>query len=486
MFKLALFLFNFFILYSSSSECQQKVYSVSEVSPYVLGSLVVIRGIFCLNNTKGISVVLNAPQERTNIEYGLNCDDDLTIDSMGETITCRLSDIYQGQYSANFSSLTNVMIYTPIPVPSPNQSLSSSNVGISPVPVLGITNYIFTNSSCPNGCQPNGVCDVASTCRCNEGYASFDCSVKVSNETSLPSPKVSDEFDTFSMSTSNENYSIRLSHILADFSFQTQLSTLSVNNKSSSSEGLSYTINGTIDANGKPTLSPWLNQLYYNVEFNTNDEPSFTYSNYKGAYLPLSSSAATITINPTLDPQFLSSAFSHYNGAAEYYMVFEISNKHSTMSRYSYDTPRISTSVTLTSQNNTNSIMVISLSDIYSFDQSTVPGHAYLVVFNSFDYQFINNYTSDALYVAVAIPQTSSYNPIPMGTYTIQLSINVYDTHSSIIRARLPPWLIAIIVIIPAIIGISIIAIIIKCVISKRNSYSRINDHSPHHHHGNH
>ncbi|EAL63953.1 hypothetical protein DDB_G0286911 [Dictyostelium discoideum AX4] len=494
LFLLVLVLFNFCVspsLSSSSSECQQTVYSVSEVSPYVLGSLVVIKGIFCLNSTNGVSVVLNVPEEHSNIVYGLNCND-LTIDSIGETITCRLSDIYQSQNNnANFSSLTTVAIYTPIPVPTPTPSPTPSpsppsKIGVGPVPVLGISNYIFTNSSCPQNCEINGFCDVASTCRCNEGYASFDCSVKVYNESSLPSPSVGDDFDTFSMSTSNEDFSIRLSHVLANLEFQTQLSTLSVNNKSSNSNGLSYTLNGTIGSDGQATLSPWLNQLYYNVDFNINDddednEPSFKFSNYKGAYLPLSSSAATITINPTIDPQYLPSGFSHYHGFGEFYMIFEISNKHLTMSKYLSATPFIARSVTLWSEENVNSMMEISLSDIYSFDGSTVPEHAYLNVFNSFDYQFIKNYSNSSLYVAIIIPQTSSYNPIPMGTYTIQLNINVYDIRLSISKGRFPPWFIALIVIIPSIIGIAIIAIIIKCVLSKRNSYSRIGDHPLHH-----
>ncbi|KAM9998637.1 hypothetical protein ACTFIY_008284 [Dictyostelium cf. discoideum] len=514
LFLLVLVLFNFCVSpslsssssSSSSSECQQTVYSVSEVSPYVIGSLVVIKGIFCLNSTNGISVVLNVPEEHSNIVYGLNCND-LTIDSIGETITCRLSDIYQGQNNANFSSLTTVAIYTPIPVPTPSPTPTPtstpspsptpsppSKIGV--VPVLGISNYIFTNSSCPQDCEINGFCDVASTCRCNEGYASFDCSVKVYNESSLPSPSVGDNFDTFSMSTSNEDFSIRLSHVLANFEFETQLSTLSANNKSSNRNGLSYTLNGTIGSDGQATLSPWLNQLYYNVDFNKNNnndddddnEPSFKFSNYKGAYLPLSSSAAIITINPTLNPQYLPSAFSHYHGAGEFYMVFEISNKHLTMSKYLSDTPFIARSVTLWREDDVNSMMEISLSDIYSFDESTVPEHAYLNVFNSFDYQFIKNYSNSSLYVAIIIPQTSSYNPIPMGTYTIQLNINVYDIRSSIIKSRFPPWFIALIVIIPSIIGIAIIAIIIKCVLSKRNSYSRIGDHplNHHHHHSDH
>ncbi|KAM9993357.1 hypothetical protein ACTFIZ_011335 [Dictyostelium cf. discoideum] len=477
LFLLVLVLFNFCVSSSSSSlssGCQQTVYSVSEVSPYVLGSLVVIKGIFCLNSTNGISVVLNVPEEHSNIVYGLDCGD-----SIGETITCRLSDIYQGQNNANFSSLATVAIVTPIAVPTPSPSPSpspSSKIAIEPVPVLGISNYIFTNSSCPLG------------------WASYDCSVAFYNESSLPSPSVAGE-TTFSMSTSNENYSIRLSHVLANLDFQTQLSSLSVNNISSNSNGLSYTLNGTIGSNGQPTLSPWLNQLYYNVDFNRNDgnddddddnEPSFKYSNYKGAYLPLSSSAATITIYPTINPQYLTSVFSHYNGAGEFYMVFEISNKNLTMSKYLSISPFIATSVTLWCEGNVNSMMEISISDIYSFDGSTVPEHAYITVFNSYDYQFINNYSNNSLYVAVVIPQTSSYSPIPMGTYTIQLNINVYDIRSSIIKNRFPPWLIAIIVIIPFIIGISIIAIIIKCVISKRNNYSRIGDHHLHHHHSNH
>ncbi|KAK5580092.1 hypothetical protein RB653_000105 [Dictyostelium firmibasis] len=468
---------------SSSSGCVQKIYSVSEVNPYVLGSVLVIKGIFCLNTTDEIKISLYVPEENSNISYGIDCDDSLMIDSIGETITCRLSDIYQGSNGVNFTSLTIAVVNTPIPVPNPSKSLSSSLIGNSPVPVLGTRSYLFTNSTCPSGCEKNGFCDVASTCRCDQGYASFDCSVKVDNSTSLPSPS-SLHFDTFTISTSGDAFNIRLSHILAnpqesmsDLSYQRQLSTLTAYNKSSNQQGLSYTLNGTSIS----SMKPWLNQLYYNVEFNSNNEPSFNYSNYKGSYLPLSSTAAIITVNPTIDPKYLPSQFSAYNGHTGYSMVFEISNLFNNMDGYSSVLSQSLTTITLTGSHAQKSLLVISISDIYSFNQSTVPNHAYIQLLSSSDAETLIGVTSNQnLYVSVVIPQTTSYNPIPKGAYTVQLNINAYNVdYQSLFNLGLPHWAIALIVCGSVLFVVIIIVIVIKCIRS-RHHYTVIND--PHHH----
>ncbi|EAL63989.1 hypothetical protein DDB_G0286983 [Dictyostelium discoideum AX4] len=470
---------------SSSSECHQKIFSVSEVNPYNINSLVVIQGIFCLNSTEGIKVSLNVPEEGSNISYGLDCDDSLTIDSIGETITCRLSDNYSGKNAVNFTTLAIVMVYTPIPVPTPTPSKTpTKQIAVGPVPVLGTSKYIFTNSSCPSGCSENGFCDVGNTCRCNQNQASFDCSVRVYNQTSLPSPIVQ-AFNTFSMSSSNEQFSVVLSHIIAnpagstsDISMVSQLSQYAVSGNSSSKVGLSFTLDGTTYTNGKPSSKPWLNQLQYDVGFTSVEEPSFSYENYKGAYLPLSSSAATITLTPTININYLPTVYYTTSGGATYSMIFKISNQHDSMSGYSNVFSETSNSITLSSGDGKNSLMVISLSDIYSFNQTTAPNHAYLSLLPNPGSSLISNYDSDSLYVSVNIP--SIYSTNNQNPYTIQLNINVYDIDTSS-HSKLPKWALGLIVGFSVFIGIVIIFIIAKYIKTKRHNYSRINDH---HHHG--
>ncbi|KAM9977827.1 hypothetical protein ACTFIR_011701 [Dictyostelium discoideum] len=471
---------------SSSSECHQKIFSVSEVNPYNINSLVVIQGIFCLNSTEGIKVSFSVPEEGSNISYGLDCDDSLTIDSIGETITCRLSDYYSGNNAVNFSTLAIVMVYTPIPVPTPTPSKTPTKQNVGPVPVLGTGKYIFTNSSCPSGCSENGFCDVGNTCRCSQNQASFDCSVRVYNQTSLPSPKVQ-AFNTFSMSSSNEQFSVVLSHIIANpagstsgISMISQLSQYAVNNHSSSNDGLSFTMDGTTYTNGKPSSKPWLNQLQYDVLFTSLEEPSFSYENYKGAYLPLSSSAATITLTPTINLYYLPSVYYTTSGGATYSMIFKISNQHDSMSGYSNVFSETSNSITLSSGDGKNSLMVISLSDIYSFNQTTAPNHAYLSLLPiSYSY-LITNYDSDSLYVSVNIP--SIYSTNNQNPYTIQLNINVYDIDPSS-PSKLPKWALGLIVGFSVFISIIIIFTIAKYIKTKRQKYSIINDHHHHHDH---
>ncbi|KAN0006616.1 hypothetical protein ACTFIU_003330 [Dictyostelium citrinum] len=480
--------FNYFVSSSSSSssECHQQISSISEVNPYNMGSLVVIQGTFCLNSTEEIKISFSVPESGSNIAYGLDCDDSLTIDSNGETITCRLSDYYHGTNPVNFTTLASVMVYTPIPVPTPTPSKTPTTSKIGPVPVLGTRNYLFVNSSCPSGCSENGFCDAGNTCRCNQNQASFDCSVRVYNETSLPSPKAVD-INTFSMSSSNEEFSVVLSHIIAnpsgspsDISMVSQLSQYAVIGNSSSKNNLYYKLDGTTYTNGKPSSKPWLNLLQYYVSFISVEKPSFSYMVYRGAYLPTSSSAASIQFSPTININYLPSVYFTTNGGATYSMVFKISNQHDSMSGYSTVFSETSNSIALSSGDGKNSLMVISLSDIYSFNQSIAPNHAYLSVLpSSLSSSLISNYDSDSLYVSVNIP--SIYSTANQNTYTMQLNINVYDIIDPSTHNKLPQWALGLIVGVSVIIGIIIILVIIKYIKTKRHHYSRINDH---HHHG--
>ncbi|KAN0055810.1 hypothetical protein ACTA71_011697 [Dictyostelium dimigraforme] len=482
---------------TSSSGCKQYVSSISEVNPFDSNATIQIVGEFCLYNTTDVQISMTL--SGSNIIY--SCDNP-TIDPLGQIITCTIDfglDINQSS-SFNFNEFNTVFIKTPIPVPDDSSSSTSNNnnnnnnnktLSISPVRVLGSNTYLYTNQSCPEKCKDHGVCSFGSICLCKDGYASFDCSHKITNDAlSLP---IGIDYSTFGMVTRNDIFNIKLISVItstitssssSSTSYQQQdITDSNTVNQNETSNGLSFSTTINEDS--------WLNTIKYMVNYSKNSNSTTNkLINYHGAYLPISSVSSQIVIEPTINTIYLLNNGNTLNSSFE--MILQIENSNNDMDSVSWEISDSNNSI-LFNNKKTDSLVLFSLSDIYSFNQSVVPNHAHfrllsndeiLTLLNhSNDASAESTYSVDSIYLSIVIQQ--QLNTInTTGTYQIQLVVNAYN-YSTL---KFPEWAIALIIV-GAVASFAFVLFIVVLVIRKKRQQRNVNvnnseEEDHHHHHG--
>ncbi|EAL73410.1 hypothetical protein DDB_G0267914 [Dictyostelium discoideum AX4] len=501
--------FLFFIIYlnkcfsyeylstTSSSECKQYVSSISEVNPFESNAKVQIVGEFCLYNTTGVQISMTL--SGSNIIY--SCDDP-TIDPLSQIISCTINFGLDKNQSTtfNFNQFNTVFIKTPIPIPDDSDSDSSSSgssstLSISPVRVLGSNTYLYTNQSCPGKCKDHGVCSIGSTCLCNEGYASFDCSHKITNDAlSLP---VGIDYSTFAMVTRNDIFNIKLQSVLTSSSSSSSSSTYqqqdiidsNIIDKNETSNGLSFST--IVNENS------WLNTIKYMANYSKNSNSTLNkFINYHGAYLPISSVSSQILIEPTINTQYL---LNNGNGnGTTFEMILQIENSNNDMYSVSWEISDTNNSI-LFNNKKTNSLILFSLSDIYCFNQSIVPNHAHLRLLSNDEILKLLNHSStdttstestysvDSVYLSIVIPQQQQQLNNSTGTYQVQFAINAYN-YSTL---KFPEWAIALIIV-GAVASFAFVLFILVLIIRKKRQLKNLsvnnseeNNNHHHHHHNN-
>ncbi|KAN0007382.1 hypothetical protein ACTFIU_000581 [Dictyostelium citrinum] len=441
--------------------CIPEILTVSEINPYNPDSPIEITGTFC---TKNITTISFSVGEGEGIKP-LQCEN-ININDNQDSISCSLLDALEPTTtvpSINFNQFYNVSI----------QYLGITNNEIN---TITFPSYLYVNGSCPKDCANHGKCDVSNTCRCNKEYASFNCAYKVKNESLLPLP-TGTNFNQFKFTTSNDIFNIKISHILAmqspppqSSSVQNNFQQVDISNSYITFETSTVTGLSFISSN----ISSWLNGLYYNVDYfdRSSTSSSFSFRNYHGSYMPESSTSSFITISPTINPNLINNNNSKNNGSFQ--IIFELTNLNNNMDSVKWEISESRNSILINDQKS-HSLLLFSLADIYSFNDGINPGHSHLKILDSNEVDSVDpsnliNYSSNSMYLSITIKQ-SLINQTSLGTYTIKLMINAYDTPG----IELQGWEIALIVFASVALFsfiVFVIVLIVRARLAKRRSKS--------------
>ncbi|KAN0055808.1 hypothetical protein ACTA71_011695 [Dictyostelium dimigraforme] len=439
----------------SENLCTPEILTVSETNPYNPNSPIEITGTFCTKNITMVSFNVGGSKQ-------LQCEN-IIINDSEDSITC---------------SLSNALEPTTIPPINFNQfyNLSIQYIGITNNAISNINfpYYLYVNSSCPKGCKNHGICDIGNTCRCKNDYASFNCAYKVKNESLLPLPTGTD-FNQFKFTTTNDVFNIKFSHMLAtqSYSSPSSSSSSSITNFEQIDISNQYLIeeSSTISGLGfiSSNKSSWLNYLYYNVDYfdRQSTSSSFSFRNFRGSYLPESSTSSLISIQPVINPILI-------NNNNTFEIVFELSNLKNNMDSIKWEISESGNSILVNDQKS-HSLLLFSLADIYDFDDEIYPSHSFLKILNTNDQSNINpsnliNYSKNSMYLSISITQ-STFNQTSLGSYFIRLMINAYDTPG----VQLQGWEIALIVFASVALFsfiVFVIILIVKARLAKRRSRS--------------
>ncbi|KAK5576506.1 hypothetical protein RB653_007650 [Dictyostelium firmibasis] len=413
---------------NGDNSCEPEILTISEINPYNADSPIEITGTFCTKDIANISFYIGGNSQ-------LLCEN-ININDSYESLTCSLSNSLDPSTipPINFNQFYNVSIEF-------NETVNLNTTTIN------YPYYLYVNSSCPSGCTNHGICDIGNTCRCDNKYASFNCAYKVKNESLLPLP-TGTSFNQFKFITTNDIFNIKISHVLAipsspstPSSFrQAVVDNQYITGESSTTTGLSFI---TLNQNY------WLNSLYYNVDYfdRSSMKSTFGFRNYHGSYMPQSSTSSLITISPTINLYYLGDIY-NYSSNVCFEMIFELTNLKNNMDSINWEISDSGNSI-LFNDKKSQSLLLFSLADIYSFNGIVEPNHSFLKLLkvggsdvdgevNSED---LINYSKDSMYLSITIKESLITEPT-IGTYTIKLMINAYDTPGFVLQG----WEIALIV----------------------------------------
>ncbi|KYR01744.1 hypothetical protein DLAC_01753 [Tieghemostelium lacteum] len=261
------------------------------------------RNTFTINNINSITlfydseIVLGTCQRK--VYYNLICDPNVDI-SIGTVQESWDLCVYTTTISSKYACSTKIPGF-PLVFQTPTNNIITFNYSLNEFPSsIIIPNYnlfLPLDKSCPSGCNKHGSCNGALECVCDEGYASYDCSVKIDKK-HLGLPTLDKSTILFEGAKDN-SFEVLLSHVGEFNDLQYPESVYYI----PWVEGLSYkqsTTQYTLGFNTSYIFSNTqniINQYFVQgiIEGNINDDP--TSRNFYGSELQLMKTSFTIVID---------------------------------------------------------------------------------------------------------------------------------------------------------------------------------------------